>query len=214
LSARFGCATWAALSSSTSSTWMSARIDSSPRRPRRSAQSRSRSDQGSAIQRLWPGGDHAQTRQAVAGADAFSSLPNVPGDRHGEKLDHGVQRDLHRAAQDEKALRRRDVLLRVNPETVKVLKQNNASWLTNSRSWWARTSGEERCDAASGAIRYSGIVFWADRVRTWVPHPRRVFVVAARVDTTNLDQRGSEVNKSAAIFQQEASWIPDGMLPK
>ncbi len=42
-----------------------------------------------------------------------------------------MQRDLHRDAQDAQALRKREVLLRVNPETAKALKANNARWLTD-----------------------------------------------------------------------------------
>ena len=51
-----------------------------------------------------------------------------------------------------------DVLLRVNPETVKVLKANNARWLHGiRRADRQEHPGQERPDAASGAVRHPGI---------------------------------------------------------
>jgi ribonuclease E len=50
-----------------------------------------------------------------------------------------------------------DVLLRVNPETVKVLKANNASWLTEFEELVGQEHpGQERRHAASGAVRHPG----------------------------------------------------------
>ena len=56
---------------------------------------RPRAHQGSAVQRLRSGGYYSQARQTVAGADPFGSLPNLPGNRHGQGSYDGLQRDLH-----------------------------------------------------------------------------------------------------------------------
>jgi hypothetical protein len=45
----------------------------------RSAEGRPRSVQGAPVQRLWPGCDHPQAGQAVAGTDAQRALPHLPG---------------------------------------------------------------------------------------------------------------------------------------
>ena len=51
-----------------------------------------------------------------------------------------------------------DVLLRVNPETVKVLKGNNARWLTEFEELIGQEHpGQERRYAASGAVRHPGV---------------------------------------------------------
>ena len=51
-----------------------------------------------------------------------------------------------------------DVMLRVHPETVKVLKANNARWLTDFEELVGQEhAGQERRHAASGAVRHSGI---------------------------------------------------------
>jgi len=50
-----------------------------------------------------------------------------------------------------------DVLLRVNPETVKVLKSNNGSWLTEFEELVARTSSSRATQRCIRAVRHSGI---------------------------------------------------------
>ena len=51
-----------------------------------------------------------------------------------------------------------DVLLRVNPETVKVLKSNNASWLTEFEELVGKNIlVKSDADAASGAVRHPGL---------------------------------------------------------
>ncbi len=63
----------------------------------------SRSIEGSAVQRFRIGGDHAQAREAIAGAHAERAVRHLPGHRHGEEPDNGVQRNLRRDAQDAEA---------------------------------------------------------------------------------------------------------------
>ena len=70
----------------------------------RSAQGRSCAVQGPAVQRLRPGRDHPQARQAVARTYPQHAVRDLRRYGHGEEPDHGLQRDLHRAAQDAEAL--------------------------------------------------------------------------------------------------------------
>ena len=69
----------------------------------RGAEVGSRAIQGSAVQRFWPGGDHAQAGEAVARADVERAVHYLLGNGHGEEPDDGCERNLHRDAQDAEA---------------------------------------------------------------------------------------------------------------
>ena len=61
---------------------------------------RSRPVQGAAVQRLRPGRHHPQARQAVARAHALHHLRRLRRHGHGQVAGYGLQRHLHRDAQD------------------------------------------------------------------------------------------------------------------
>jgi len=80
----------------------------------------------------------------------------MPGYRW-SKPDYGLQRDLHELRKMKKHFEGADVLLRVNPETVKVLQIEQCSWLTESEELCKNILVKSDATLASGAVRYSGM---------------------------------------------------------
>jgi hypothetical protein len=85
------------------------------------------------------------------------SLPHLPGHRHGQEPDHGLQRDLHRAAQDEEALRRRRRSAARQPGDGEGAQSQQRQLAHRIRGAGRQEHpGQERRHAASGAVRHSG----------------------------------------------------------
>ena len=130
-SARFGCATSAASSSSTSSTWTTARTATRSWPPWKK---RSRSDRApTKVLQFNDFGLVAITRKRVKQSlERTLSVPCPTCQATGMvKSPTTVCNEIYTELRKmKKHFEGADVLLRVNPETVKVLKANNGSWLT------------------------------------------------------------------------------------
>ena len=103
-----------------------------------------------------------------------------------------------------------DVLLRVNPETVKVLKQNNASLAQRiRRAGRQEHPRQERCHAASRAVRHSGIAHNPPRTsKAGATAPAFVFAASLHRTLTGSHESArqpSSLSKSVPSYTQAPS---------
>ena len=107
---------------------------------RRGVEGRSRAVEGSPVQRFRPRRHHPQARQAVARAHPERALPGLhrlpAWSRARPPSANEIYIEMRKMLQH---LERGDVMLRVHPEVVKVLKANNARWLNELEEMIGKT---------------------------------------------------------------------------